>query len=136
MSKITSGSAPEWTVTFLNNAGDVDSLTADSSAMWGGVTVAVDTVRGGTSEAVSGSFELNVSGNQAERVTVPHDASAAQVNMSWGRDICSHAALVVDSKTFCSYIRSTYLVAVLSRIPELTIRCSCPPLVLHGSTDI
>lgn len=79
VSKSTSSSAPEWTVTFLDNAGDLPELTADSSAMWGGVTVAVDEERSGTSEAVTGSFELSVSGNQAETVTVSYDASDTEV---------------------------------------------------------
>lgn len=79
VSKSTSSSSPEWTVTFLNNAGDVPLLTADSSALWGGVTVTVNEERTGTSEAVSGSFDLSVSGNEAENVTVSYDASATEV---------------------------------------------------------
>lgn len=82
VSKSTSSSAPEWTVTFLNNAGNLPELTADDSAMWGGVTVDVDEERSGTSEAVSGSFDVSVSGNGADRVTVSHDVSAAEVNLN------------------------------------------------------
>ena len=66
-------------MTFLNNAGNVPELTADSSAMWGGVIVAVDEQRSGTSVAVSGSFELSVSGNEAETVTLTYDASISEV---------------------------------------------------------
>ena len=84
VSKSTSSGASEWTVTFLNNAGNLPELTADSSAMWGGVAVAVDEQRTGTSVAVSGSFELSVSGNGAEKVTVPHDASYAEVRLCPG----------------------------------------------------
>lgn len=66
-------------MTFLNNAGDLPLLTVDSSAMWSGVTVAVDEERAGTSEAVSGSFELGVSESNAGRITVSYDASAVEV---------------------------------------------------------
>lgn len=69
-------------VTFMNNAGDLPLLVADSSAMWGGVTVSVAEERTGTSKAVSGSFELGISGNYSESETVSHDASAAEVNTS------------------------------------------------------
>lgn len=82
VSKSTSSSSPEWTVTFLNNAGDLPLMTVDNSAMWGGVTVAVDEERRGTSEAVAGSFELGVSGNDTERVVVPYDVSAVEVNLT------------------------------------------------------
>lgn len=81
VSKNDSTSSPSWTVTFLNNAGDLPLMTVDSSAMWGGVTLTVNEERGGTSEAVTGSFELGVSGNDTERVTVLHDASAIEVNL-------------------------------------------------------
>lgn len=81
VSKSNSSSSPSWTVTFLNNAGDLPLMTVDSSAMWGGVTVTVDEERGGTSEAVTGSFELGLSGNDTERVNVPHNASAVEVNL-------------------------------------------------------
>lgn len=78
-SSVPSG-APEWLVTFMNNAGNLPLLVADSSAMWGGVTVSVDEEREGTSESVSGSFELGVSENASERVIVSHDVSAMEVN--------------------------------------------------------
>lgn len=81
VSKSTAGGATEWMVTFLNNAGDLPELTADSSAMWGSVIVAVGQQRAGTSLAVSGSFELSVSGNGADTVTVSHDASVAEVKL-------------------------------------------------------
>ncbi|CAM9426180.1 unnamed protein product, partial [Ectocarpus fasciculatus] len=79
ISKGNLSSAPEWTVTFLNNAGDLPLLAADSSAMWGGVTVAVDEERNGTSEGISGSFALSVAGNDTENVVVAHDASATEL---------------------------------------------------------
>lgn len=80
VSKSTASSAPEWMVTFLNNAGNLPELAADSSAMWGGVVVDVDERRSGTSEPVSGSFGLSVTGNAGETVTVSHDASASEVS--------------------------------------------------------
>ena len=67
-------------MTFLNNAGNIPELTADSSAMWGGVAVDVDEQRSGTSAAVSGSFDISMSGSAAETVTVPYDASDTEVN--------------------------------------------------------
>lgn len=79
VSKGNSSSVPEWTVTFLNNAGDLPVLAVDNSAMWGGVTVAVNEERNGTSEGVSGSFALSMAGNDTDNVVVDHDASAAEV---------------------------------------------------------
>ncbi len=55
-------------------------LTADSSSMWGGVTVTVDEERKGTSVGVSGSFKLGVSGNEAETATVSYAASDVEVS--------------------------------------------------------
>lgn len=72
---------PEWLVTFMNNAGNLPELVADSSAMWGGVTVSVNEEREGTSETVSGSFELGISGSTSGRVAVSHDVTAAEVNV-------------------------------------------------------
>ncbi|CAM9633006.1 unnamed protein product, partial [Hapterophycus canaliculatus] len=83
--KTTSIGSPEWMVTFLNNAGDLPLLTADSSAMWSSVTVAVDEERAGTSEAVSGSFDLGVSETDTERITVSYDASAIEVTKESSR---------------------------------------------------
>lgn len=79
VSKVNSSSVPEWTVTFLNNAGDLPLLAVDSSAMWGGVTIAVDEERSGTSEGITGSFTLSVAGNDTDNVVVAHDASAVEV---------------------------------------------------------
>lgn len=73
------GGGPEWLVTFLNNAGNLPLLEADSSSMWGGVTVMIDEDREGTSESVSGSFELRASANASERVIASYDASATEV---------------------------------------------------------
>lgn len=75
----TSSGGLEWLLTFMNNAGDLPLLVADSSAMWGGVSVSVAEERKGTSTPMSGSFELGVSGNESKRETVSHDASAAEV---------------------------------------------------------
>ena len=71
-------------MTFLNNAGDIDMLTADSSSLLDGVTVAVNEERKGTSAGVSGSFELGAAGNEAETVTVPYTASAVDVSLIEG----------------------------------------------------
>lgn len=76
-------------MTFLNNAGNLPELTADNSAMWGGVVVAVDEQRSGTSVAVSGSFDLSVSGNEVERVTVSHDASDTEVKQDCAPRVAS-----------------------------------------------
>lgn len=75
----TSSGGLEWLVTFMNNAGDLPLLVADSSAMWGGVSVSAAEERKGTSTSVSGSFELGISGNESKSETVSHDASAAEV---------------------------------------------------------
>lgn len=86
MSKNSSaaGGGPEWLVTFLNNAGNLPLLEADSSSMWGGVTVMIDEDREGTSQSVSGSFELKASANDSERVIASYDASATEVwKRSW-----------------------------------------------------
>lgn len=74
---------PEWSVTFLNNAGNLPLLEVDDSALWGGVIVAVEEERAGTSVAVSGSFELGLESNASDRVVVPHDASATEVSNYW-----------------------------------------------------
>ena len=81
----TSSGGLEWRVTFMNNAGDLPLLVADSSAMWAGVAVTVAEERMGTSTSVSGSFELGISGNEWKSETVSHDASAAEVSTNAGR---------------------------------------------------
>lgn len=86
------GGGPEWLVTFLNNAGNLPLLEADSAAMWGGVTVVVDEERAGTSESVSGSFELRASGNDSESVIASYDASATEVRTRSRH--CWHSYLV------------------------------------------
>lgn len=70
---------PEWHVTFLNNAGNLPILEADTSALWGGVSITVAEEREGTSTPVSGSFELGSPKNMSERVMISYDASATEV---------------------------------------------------------
>lgn len=72
--------ASDWLVTFLNNAGDLPLLQADDSGLWGGVSIAVSEERSGTSETISGTFELGLRSNPLERIVAPYDSSAAEVS--------------------------------------------------------
>ena len=74
----TSG-GPEWLVTFLNNAGNLPLLAVDVSTMWGSVTMTVVEERKGTSELVSGSFELGISKDPTAKVMLSCDVSANEV---------------------------------------------------------
>lgn len=80
----TPGGGPEWLVTFMNNAGNVPNLVADSSDMWGSNTVSVGEQRMGTSEPISGSFELRASENTSEGVRILYNSSAAEVKKTQG----------------------------------------------------
>lgn len=82
---VTTG-GPAWFVTFLNNAGDLPLLVADSTAVWGGVTVVVEEDRAGTSSTLSGSFDVGISGDTSDMVTVSHDSSADEVSQTYRRN--------------------------------------------------
>lgn len=102
----TSSGGLEWLVTFMNNAGDLPLLVADSSAMWGGVAVSVAEERMGTSMSVSGSFELGVSGDESKSETVSHDASSGEVCVHgyaslWEMRVCLIGATPKPSEPPC-----------------------------------